>query len=832
MPGGPNGPPSPAGTGMRSSPPTEPRWRRRSTPSRRRCGATSRSTPWSPGYHPTSPAGWRPPPAARPSRSRSAIPTERPGFGRSAERSVHRSGSGWTPTAPGTWTRRRARWPGSPSPASSWPRIRSPLWPTWPGSAAAAPCPWPPRCRSAPWRTSARCAASPPPTSWRSSRSGSGDSGRHCGPPRWPGCRWWSPAPWRARSAWPPAWRRRPRSHRRASPTASAPPRCSPRTSPPTRFSPPVAGWGRGGRSRPCCPPRWCDRAPPQPASGRGSVSASPAAADGDVALACMGQFADQLHLQGLRDGCISPGSRSTPLVLAFARHGGFRVHVHLDERSSAFYALGLARAARRPVAAVCTSGTAVANWLAGVVEASMSGVPLLLLSADRPAELHGTGANQTIDQAGIFGGFVRWFEDPGAPEAGPGAARRWRSLAAQAVRRALGPVPGPVHLNLPFREPLVPTGAAVELGAGAAEAGGSGATAPALEPPDPEVVAELAALMERTDRGLMVAGGSPAPISGVTELAAALAWPLVAEPTSGLRTGQPALATGALLLADRGFARAHVPELVIQLGATPTSRGVLAAAGGARRLVVVTAPGMAADPARAASTTLRCDPAALIAALGERVGRRPSSAWLSLWTEADRRAAEAVSAWLGGLGDELFEGRVARDLAGCLPGGATLFAGSSMPIRDLDGFMLPRPGVRVLGNRGASGIDGSVSTAMGLSAAAEAGSGSRTRTFALIGDLALLHDAGALLWGARRHDLVIVVINNDGGGIFGLLDQARLPEHERLFATPHGLGLGALVRAAGGGHRLVARAGDLVAAVGGAAADGGTQVVEVRTDR
>ncbi len=572
---------------------------------------------------------------------------------------------------------------------------------------------------------------------------------------------------------------------------------------------------------------------------------------DGDIALACMTRFAGELHRQGLRDACISPGSRSTPLALAFARHGGFRVHVHLDERSAGYYAVGLARAAGRPVALVCTSGTAVANWLPAVVEASMAAVPLLLLSADRPPGLRGTGANQTIDQVGIFGGFVRWSVDAPLPTSAPGAMRAWRSLAAEAVAHAVAGHPGPVHLNLPFGEPLVPSEAALALDLDVdcdLTRGGAPEVAAARSPiaPDPAVVEELVALIRATERGLLLAGGLPgtpdARGGAIAQLAALAAWPLIAEPTSGLRTGPPALEAGVLLLGAAPFAAAHVPDLTIQVGSTPTTRSALTTAAGSRRLVVVAPPGTEADPARAAWMTLRCDPVLLAAALADRLSPRSPTAWSRSWAEADRCAGGAVAAWMDGLGDELFEGRVARDVAASLPDGALLFAGSSMPIRDLDGFMLPRSGLRVVGNRGASGIDGSVSTALGLAAGGSspaaaasrghAGAGG-TRTFALIGDLALLHDAGGLIWGARRgHDLVIVVINNDGGGIFDILDQARLVEHEALFATPHGVEPGALAAAAGAGHLLVEHAGELVTAIDQARAAGGVRVVEVRTAR
>ncbi len=597
---------------------------------------------------------------------------------------------------------------------------------------------------------------------------------------------------------------------------------------------------------------------------------------EADIALACMAEFAAELRRRGVADVCISPGSRSTPLVLAFARHGGFRLHVHLDERSSAFFALGLARGRGRPVALVCTSGTAVANWLPATVEASYSQVPLLLLSADRPPELRGTGANQTIDQVGIFGGLVRWFADAPVPDAGEGAGERWRSLAAGAVARALGPVPGPVHLNLPFREPLVPAAARhLELPAVPPLPGG---LRPPPPPPDPTLVEEIASLLRSVERGLVVAGGSLLPVSlpaaggggdgsqppdtlaspgeAVRRLATAAAWPLLAEPLSGARTGPPALAAGVPLLAAPGFLDAHRPEAVLQFGATPTNRAVLRAVAQARRLIVVTPRGGAADPEGAASLTVHGDADAVAQAVLRRLDPRPegdaeatlgrlaprsgghaepvlgrfaprsSGPWIAGWLAADGCAAAALDAWMEGLGDELFEGRIARDVAACLPDGAVLFAGSSMPVRDLDGFMRPRGGVRVIGNRGASGIDGSVSTAMGLAAA-------RAPVYALIGDLALLHDFGGLLWGARGgNDLVIIVINNDGGGVFSLLEQARLPEHEALFATPHGLDLAAAVAGAGAGHALVTGRAELVPAIERASAAHGVQVIEVRTDR
>jgi 2-succinyl-5-enolpyruvyl-6-hydroxy-3-cyclohexene-1-carboxylate synthase len=558
----------------------------------------------------------------------------------------------------------------------------------------------------------------------------------------------------------------------------------------------------------------------------------------------------DELARCGVTDACICPGSRSTPLAVAAERTRGVRARVHLDERSAGFFALGLARASRRPVALVCTSGTAAANFLPAVVEAHHASVPLLVLTADRPPELRECGAAQTIDQLRLYGPHVRWFAEAPVPEAGPDALRLARALACRAFAESQGVRPGPVHLDLPFREPLEPGEADLAPGSEQALAHGRAGGAPYTQaclgdaaPSDAQVEA-LVALARAHPRGAIAAGpldATAAEASAIAAFAQAAGWPVLADPLSQLRcgphvAGAPIVASADLLLRHAPFAERAAPEAVLRVGAMPTSKAL-------RLWLERTAPAHVAlvdphgewsDPSRLASHVFRARPAALLGAASERLraqGRAPrESEWLAAWLAAEARAARALSEAISAE-PSLLEPQAARALAEALPEGALLFAASSMPVRDIDAFLpASTRALRVLANRGANGIDGTVSSALG---AAAAGAGP---TALLTGDLAFLHDAGGLL-AARSQgiSLVAVVLDNDGGGIFSFLPIAALGERvafEKLFRTPHGLDLCRVAEAWGARSERIESALHLRTAAKDALAHGGAHVLVVPIDR
>ncbi|MET8338556.1 2-succinyl-5-enolpyruvyl-6-hydroxy-3-cyclohexene-1-carboxylic-acid synthase [Streptosporangium canum] len=517
----------------------------------------------------------------------------------------------------------------------------------------------------------------------------------------------------------------------------------------------------------------------------------------------------DELVRCGLTDVVLAPGSRSAPLALAVHADSRIRLHVRVDERSASFLALGLARRSERPVALICTSGTAAANFHPAVIEAHESGVPLLLLTADRPPELRDTGASQTIDQIKLYGTAVRWFSEVGVPEDRPGQVAYWRSLACRAYQRSLGPTdPGPVQLNLSFREPLIPDGDASWCESLEGDANGPWIRARVAPP-------AVALHLPPTRRGVLVVGDGASNIRRYVAAAGMAGWPVLSEPNGGARYGDHAMSAYHFLLGTPEFADRHRPEVVVTLGRPGLSRSLLNWLRHADEHIVV-APDLTRWPDPTRSATQVAQAVEIPVAAGD-------DAWLHSWRRADHAARAAIDEVLDGAG--LSEPRLARDLADTLPNGSLLFSGSSMPIRDLDQAMRPRRGLRVLANRGAAGIDGVVSTAMG---AALAHNGP---AYALMGDLTFLHDQNGLILSPRepRPDLCLVVVNNDGGGIFSLLPQAALRDpFERVFGTAHGVDLAHVAAATGTPYTFVSEPDQLSKALRGE----GLRIVEVRSDR
>jgi 2-succinyl-5-enolpyruvyl-6-hydroxy-3-cyclohexene-1-carboxylate synthase len=537
----------------------------------------------------------------------------------------------------------------------------------------------------------------------------------------------------------------------------------------------------------------------------------------------------DELARCGVSDVCIAPGSRSAPLAMAFAQDPRMRVHVRIDERSASFVALGLAKASGRPAAVVSTSGTAAANFYPAVIEADHARVPMVVLTADRPPELRATGANQTIDQTKLFGDAVRWFLDVGVPVDRPGSAAYWRSVLSQAYSTACGPPAGPVHLNLPLREPLVPEGDGfLNTLEGRAEGRPWCVSIAGLPAVPDRIVEQLAGEIASTERGLIVAGDTPVhEPEPVLALARAASWPLVAESTSGLRRPGPVVSTYDALLRHPGWADAHRPDVVLLIGRAATSKGLSKLLQAGTKQIVIDASGARLDPTRSVSAVVRGDPATLATQLAKALPERSRTSWFESWVRAEETARGAMDAVMDSH-DPLSEPRLARDLAGAMPFGSTLVAASSMPVRDLDWFTRPHDNLRVLGNRGASGIDGFVSASIGVALA------SKGRVAALAGDLSMLHDSNGLaVEPAQRPDIVFVVANNDGGGIFSFLPQARWPDtFERVFGTPHGMRFDRLADLYRCGYAHVTSAGELGAALQNAWSSGGVHIAEVITDR
>jgi 2-succinyl-5-enolpyruvyl-6-hydroxy-3-cyclohexene-1-carboxylate synthase len=570
---------------------------------------------------------------------------------------------------------------------------------------------------------------------------------------------------------------------------------------------------------------------------------------------AYVGAFVDEMALCGVTDVVVCPGSRSTPLAMLVREHPKLKTWMHLDERSAAFFALGISKATRRPAAVLCTSGTAAANFMPAVVEAKYGQTPLLVLTADRPQELRDVGALQTIDQVRLYGSHAKRFEEMLLPEATPLAVRHARQVADLAVATALSSPPGPVHLNFPFREPLIPAPA------GASERPGSGSPQTAFADPLESLpgldIMGIVTMLRSKARGLVVCGA----IEGsawcredddltfaTLELARRYRVPILADGLSPFRANADIEDTVVdkfdAFLRDDATAASLSFDYVLRIGAMPVSKPLQQFLD--RNLgtpqVLVAESGTWPDAGRSATEIawgngLLSSSLSDVAQAFERwaaddgVPSAPDEereAWLDAWRRANETAAVVIESELA-RGDKMTEPLVFRRLAELVPEDAIVFAGNSMPVRDLDSFWpASTKRVRFLANRGASGIDGVVSTALGVAAA------SGKPTVLVLGDISLYHDTNGL-FAARRHEInaTVIVLNNDGGAIFSFLPQAEQGEHfEELFGTPHGLDFAHTAALYGLEYARAETPDDFDAAVMESLRSPGVSLIEVRTDR
>jgi 2-succinyl-5-enolpyruvyl-6-hydroxy-3-cyclohexene-1-carboxylate synthase len=553
--------------------------------------------------------------------------------------------------------------------------------------------------------------------------------------------------------------------------------------------------------------------------------------------------FVDALAQAGVRHAVVAPGSRSAPLALTLAAQSAIKIWMHYDERSAAFFALGMAKALRFPVALICTSGTAAANFYPAVIEARYARVPLLVITADRPPELRtDTGAPQTIDQLHLYGPHAKWFVDMPLPEATPDVLRHARATAHRAVRATLAAPLGVVHINWPFREPLIP-----ETAAGSRQQADNSNQQSAISNQHFSSLQSPLAndQLPTTSLGLLICGPQSDPVfpSAVAALSRALGWPILADPLSQVRCGphcgphcgppgvDNVIDAYDAFLRDPKLVETLIPDVVVRFGDWPTSKplGQYLQHHRAAHHLLVTGDHTQPDPFQLATEIVAVDPAAFCAALARNAPAPKESAWQRRWQTLNATARAAIQSLISTPQFSHFEGRVFTELADLLPDHATLWASSSMPVRDLDTFFpaqnRPR---RFLANRGANGIDGVVSSALGAAAVGAA------PLVLVIGDLAFYHDLNGLL-AAKLHRLraTIVVINNDGGGIFSFLPQAQHPQQfEQLFGAPHGLDFQHAAALYGLAYRPVADWDSFRAAVQASFVAEGTTIIELRTDR
>lgn len=525
----------------------------------------------------------------------------------------------------------------------------------------------------------------------------------------------------------------------------------------------------------------------------------------------------------GVAHAVVSPGSRSTPMAIALSSNPKIALHVFHDERSASFAALGIGLQSGVPAVLLCTSGTAAAQFFAAVIEANYAHVPMLVCTADRPPELQGVGAPQTINQTNLYGNFVRKFIDVGVAD--DAKASKWRTVARDAFSATVGVNRGPCHVNFPFREPLV----------GVAEA------IPAADIHSPvRMSADVATASERkklslalrAERGLIIAGNGIDQPRFILDLAAKLNWPVIADPRSNCRVapesshGAAVVTCADVMMRHQPTAESLKPTVVIRIGDPPVSKVVnqWLARCGAEQIAVTQQPTLI-DPDKIVTTHMVGSFNELFMEMSRGTQARPESEWISEWKQCERNARTALDLQFL-KSNQLTEPQCAVTVSESLEPGSNLVVSSSMPVRDLEWFAPARDGVRVFSNRGVNGIDGVVSTAVGVALS------SKAPTALLIGDIAMLHDSNGLLNLIRRDvQMKIIVVDNEGGGIFSFLPQAESldgAQFEQLFGTPHSVDFESLAKAHGIPFAWATTTDELRRELGNA----GTSIIGVRTDR
>lgn len=544
--------------------------------------------------------------------------------------------------------------------------------------------------------------------------------------------------------------------------------------------------------------------------------------------------FVSELVNNGVEDIVVSPGSRSTPMAMVMIEHPNLRVHIHVDERSAAFFALGIAKATKKPTAILCTSGTAAANYYPAVVEANISRIPLIVLTADRPPELRDVGAPQAIDQIHLFGNHVKWFVEMALPEKTEQMLRYARTVCGRAAATALRSPAGPVHLNFPFREPLIPQFDRENLFELKERSAGYVKIHTGELTLSKDECLEISESLQSYKRGMIVCG----PIEtehfseAVVKLAEKLQFPILADPLSQLRSGKHdhtfIIDSYDTFLKNEDAKKILKPEVIIRFGAMPVSKplSIFLKENYDVRQFVIDGGGGWRDPGMVSSDMIYCHETEFCHALLPHLEQKNDTNYIENWIKINQltrtQLAEISKV------DELSEGKLFYELADKLPEGATLFVGNSMPIRDLDTFFqVNDKSIRIMANRGANGIDGVTSTALGAGICSQP-------LYLVLGDLTFFHDLNGLIAAKQyRININIILINNNGGGIFSFLPQASYPKNfERLFGTPLDLQFEHVVKMYGGHYELITDWDHFNAAMERSVEIPGLKVMEITTNR